>query len=243
VLLIHGSPGTGDVFQGLTPLLASHFRVIAPDLPGFGDSTRGIPDYSFRAHAGYVLALLRQLHVGRAHWVGFSMGGGVILSAEDLDPGRVTSLTMLSAIGVQEEELTGSYWTNHALHFAQLAILQALVVDTPHFGWLDQFPLNIEYARNFYDSDQRPLRAILQKYRGPMLILHGARDPQVPLAAALEHHRLVPQSELEVYEWNHFMTFQAPELYSERLVRFLQDAQLRAERGERAAPMIGNSAR
>src|SRR5205085_1302510 len=51
VALIHGSPGSSAVFEKLTALLGPEFRIIAPDLPGFGYSTHNIPDYSFRAHA------------------------------------------------------------------------------------------------------------------------------------------------------------------------------------------------
>jgi pimeloyl-ACP methyl ester carboxylesterase len=64
--------------------------------------------------------------------------------------------------------------------------------------------LNVEYARNFYDTDQRPLRHVLESSRGPMLILHGKDDWNVPPAAALEHHKIVRQSELVLLEGNHF---------------------------------------
>jgi len=47
-----------------------------------------------------------------------------------------------------------------------------------------------------------------------MLIIHGTDDPLVPLAAALEHHKLVPQSEMLIVQANHFMAFQHPELFS-----------------------------
>ena len=102
----------------------------------------------------------------------------------------------------------------------------------PHFGLLDRFPLNVEYARNFYDSDQRPLAAILTRYRGPMLILHGSGDRHVPVQAAREHHRLVPQSDLEIVGGNHFLVFQRPTVFIEALRRFLaRNAQ--AESGPR----------
>jgi pyruvate dehydrogenase E2 component (dihydrolipoamide acetyltransferase) len=77
-------------------------------LPGFGFSTHSLPDYSFRAHSLYLIELLDALHVGKAQLVGFSMGGGVVLSTVDLAPGRVASIVMLSAIGVQEHELLGN---------------------------------------------------------------------------------------------------------------------------------------
>ncbi len=74
-----------------------------------------------RAHPRYVLAWLDQQHIQRAHLVGFSMGGGVALNLADIAPERVASITMLSAIGMQEMELLGDYHLNHAIHGAQLA--------------------------------------------------------------------------------------------------------------------------
>ncbi len=224
VVLIHGSPGDSDVFAGLTPFLAPYFRVIAVDLPGFGYSTREIPDYSFRAHGRYVIGLLDALRIPRAQLVGFSMGGGVVLSIFDLAPERVASIVMLSAIGAQEYELLGGYWRNHVLHGLQLWGMRALRAGLPQFGLLDLFPLNIYYARNFYDSDQRPLRSILTRYKGPMLIVHGDADPMVSVAAAREHHRLVPQSELRVLHGNHFLVFQRPAAIAGPVLEFLAGA-------------------
>jgi pimeloyl-ACP methyl ester carboxylesterase len=137
VVLLHGSPGSKHDFATVVPELARRYRVIVPDLPGFGDSEHEVPDYSFRAHARYVLELLDSLGIEDVHVVGFSMGGGVALSMSDLAPRRVRSITMLSAIGVQELELLGDATLNHALHAAQLAGLWALRELTPHFGWLD----------------------------------------------------------------------------------------------------------
>ncbi len=237
VILLHGSPGGKHDFSLVVPHLTKAYRVLVPDLPGFGASEQDLPDYSFRAHARYVLELLDQLHVDSVHVVGFSMGGGVALSMADIAPRRVRSITMLSAIGVQEMELLGDHDLNHALHGAQLAGLWGLNRLTPNFGALDDAMLGINYARNFYDSDQRPLRGVLSRFAGPMLIIHGLRDPLVPIAAAREHARLVPQSELHVTPESHFMVF----LQGAEIGGLLRDFFDRVERGEvptrdRAAP-------
>ncbi|MBI3650170.1 MAG: alpha/beta fold hydrolase [Acidobacteria bacterium] len=222
IVLLHGSPSNARDFNSLAPYLAQHYRVIRPDLPGFGDSSHQVPDYSLRAHAHYILALLDKLHIKRAHILGFSMGGGVALNIADLAPERTASLIMLSAIGVQEMELLGDYHLNHAVHGLQLAGLWTLRELTPHFGYLDKAALNVSYGRNFYDSDQRPLRDILSRYPSPMLILHGKKDVLVPVEAALEHHRLVPQSELQIFpEENHFMVFTKGERLAEFIIPFL----------------------
>jgi len=210
VVLIHGSPGDSEVMQKLMEQLQGPRRLIAPDLPGFGESSHDLPDYSFKAHATYVWQMLDRLEIRRVHLVGFSMGGGVVLNMARTAPERVASVTMLSALNVQEMEMLGDYHLNHAVHGAQLAGLWLLKTGLPRFGELNRTDMGVSYARNFYDSDQRPLRGILQSFDGPMLILHGRKDPLVPVEAAVEVHRLVPQSELELFDSNHFMTFQDP---------------------------------
>jgi pimeloyl-ACP methyl ester carboxylesterase len=92
VVLVHGSPGSSHIFQAVTAGLSGHARVIVPDLPGFGASTHTLPDYSFRAHAKYLLELFDALQIRKVQLVGFSMGGGVILSLADLAPDRVASM-------------------------------------------------------------------------------------------------------------------------------------------------------
>jgi pimeloyl-ACP methyl ester carboxylesterase/membrane protein DedA with SNARE-associated domain len=234
VVLLHGSPGDHHEVLRLGKLLADEFRVLAPDLPGFGASSRSVPDYSFRAHAHYVIQLLDSLHIPRAHLIGFSMGGGVALSFADLAPERVASLTMLSAIGAQEYELTGDYYLNHLAHGLQLVGLWLIQNGVPQFGLLDGM-LTIPYARNFYDSDQRPLRGILSRYAGPMLIVQGKEDPLVPAAIALEHARLVPQSEMLMLEGNHFMTFARPRLLAPPIAAFIERAEVGLAPGRAAA--------
>ncbi|MEJ2084547.1 MAG: alpha/beta fold hydrolase [Acidobacteriota bacterium] len=227
VVLLHGSPGSSLDFANLGPGLGQRYHVIAPDLPGFGASERHLPDYSIRTHAAYVLTLLRALDIEPAHLVGFSMGGGVALEMLDSSPTAARSLTLLSAIGVQELELLGDYHLNRALHAFQLGFLWLCREAIPHFGSLDDSVFSVEYARNFYDSDQRPLRQILERVEVPTLILHGEHDILVPVAAAKEHHRLVPQSELILLDANHFMVFRG----EVNLVRPISDFIDRVESG------------
>lgn len=221
LVLLHGSPGEADNFARVAPLLARKHRLIIPDLPGFGHSTRDIPDYSFRTHARYVLALLDALNIERAHWLGFSMGGGVALNAYELAPQRVASLTMLAALGVQEMELLGDYHLNHAIHGLQLGACWLLRAGLPLSPTAYQQDISVAYARNFYDSDQRPLRAVLTRFTAPLLIIHGQHDFLVPVEAAREHHRLVPQSELIVSDYDHFMVFAKPDYLPPLITDFL----------------------
>ena len=233
LILIHGSPGDNDEVSSLAARLSESRRVIAPDLPGFGGSTWAIPNYSVAAHAEYVRTLMDSLRIDRAHLLGFSMGGGVILSLADATPTRVASLTLLSALGAQEYELLGNYHLNHAVHWIQWAWLLFLREATPHFGFFDRGFLTVEYGRNFLDTDQRPFRDALRRLTAPTLILHGDKDNLVDPAVARESHRLVPHSELVMFsdqDANHFMTFRRADTLATLTNTFLT----RVDRGEAA---------
>ena len=248
IVLLHGNPGGCGDFRHAVEPLARDFRVLVPDLPGFGDSEhelsgRGAGAVSVDAQGGdapgpwssvrqaqRVLAWLTALGIERAHFVGFSASGPVVLRLEEVAPERVSSATLLAAVGVQELELFGSYRLNHAVHGLQLATIEVLGAIVPHFGVLDDFPMDRSYARWFYETDQRPLRGILERFEPPLLVLHGERDFLVPPAAAREHHRIAPHSELWMSPSDHFMLFR-PERARE-VAEHIAEFVLRAEAGE-----------
>ncbi|WOO40563.1 alpha/beta fold hydrolase [Rubellicoccus peritrichatus] len=222
IVLIHGSPVGSVALKKVYPLLQEDARVIVPDLPGFGGSTIDIKDYSTRAGAYYTLALLDTLGIEQAYFVGYSMGGGVILNIADIAPQRVEGLVMGSAIGVQEHELLGDYTLNHGLHWFQLMGLWSLQNLFPHFGYMDHGILNVAYARNFYDTDQRPFRSIIEKYDGPMLILHGEQDRFVPPRAAAEHAMIAQKPEMHWLKGGHLQMLRDAESYVAPILNFVK---------------------
>lgn len=222
LVLLHGSPVAAVSLTPLMNELEGNARLIVPDLPGFGGSTLDVEDYSTCAHAFAVFELMDHLQIDQAHLLGYSMGGGVALEMMEMKPERVVSIVMVSSVGVQELELLGDYTLNHAVHGLQLAALSGLQASVPHFGWMDRFPLNRSYARNFYDTDQRPYRSYLEKLEHPTMIVHGENDFLVPYDAAVEHHRLVPQSELATIEdGDHITVIRQPEKVAAPVIDFV----------------------
>lgn len=209
VVLLHGSPGAVADYRHLLPHLTGRYRVLVPDLPGFGRSSRWLPDYSVAAHARYVLAWLDRVGVTDFQVVGFSQGSGVALHLADLLPDRVRSVALFGGIGVQEGEGSGDYHLEH-LKYAGLGTAAVVAPEfVPHFGLLGPRSFRWTFFRNFWDTDQRPLRGILERLHPPLLVLHGRRDPMVPAWAAVEHHRLHPAGELHLFPDSHFMLFSA----------------------------------
>ena len=222
VILLHGSPGDASNFAYMGPPLASAgYRTLAVDLPGFGQSSQSVPSYSVLADARAILALMDALGIERAHIVGWSLSGGVVLHMADLQPQRIASMTMLAAIGVQEEEGSGSYVFEHIKYGVGYPLMVVLPELIPHFGLLGDHAMRRAFIRSFWDTDQRPLRQIMARLTVPTLILHGRDDFLVPDRAAEEHHRLIRTSRLVMFDASHFMPFLQPEATADELVAFM----------------------
>src|SRR5216684_406078 len=68
ILLLHGFPTSSNMFRNLIPRLASSFHVVAPDFPGFGQSTmpdRGNFAYTFENLTNVVEKIVEQLGLGK----------------------------------------------------------------------------------------------------------------------------------------------------------------------------------
>jgi pimeloyl-ACP methyl ester carboxylesterase len=97
VICIHGLGGTKASFLPTVAALADRNRVIALDLPGFGESDKPIAaSYDARYFARSVTGLMDELQIDSAHVVGNSLGGRVAIEMGLLDRERVRGLVLLS---------------------------------------------------------------------------------------------------------------------------------------------------
>lgn len=226
VVLVHGSPGSAEGFKDFAPLLRdAGYVVYALDMAGFGDSERWTGDYSIERNGSALLAWLEAMGIPRAHLVGWSLGGGCVLHASADDATRVSSVTLLASIGTMEAEGSGSYGferAKYALGFFAAVVVPELV---PHFGALGDRAHRFAFVRSFWDTDLRPMRALLQRISTPTLIVHGRRDPLVPAWGAELNRALIPTSRLVMLDASHFLPLHADIPGSDR---FFGDAPITA---------------
>ncbi|TXS81285.1 alpha/beta fold hydrolase [Streptomyces sp. sk2.1] len=100
VVFVHGNVSSSAFWHTVLSGLPDRYRPIAVDLRGFGgtdplpvDATRGLRDYT-----DDLAALLTALRIDRAHLVGWSMGGGVVMQYLRDHPDRVRSLTLVNPV-------------------------------------------------------------------------------------------------------------------------------------------------
>ncbi len=229
VLLIHGMAGSTATWKSVMPALAEQFTVVAPDLPGHGDSEKLVGDLSLGSFASTLRDLLVALDLERATIVGQSLGGGVAMQFAYQYPERAERLVLVGSGGLGRE-------VNHLLKILSLpgssALLQlacaapvreAVAAAGEAAGRLgmDTPPALKEFWRSYESLGEketrraflRTLRAVVDP-RGqavsaanrlhlaaeiPTLIVWGDADPIIPLSHAHAAHEGIEGSRLEIF--------------------------------------------
>ena len=98
VVLIAGWPQSLHAWRRVFPRLAQHYRVIALDPPGMGDSTIPAPAYDLASVADLVHAAIRSLGVDSFHLVGHDIGAWISYSLAAKHAGSVRKLVLMDAV-------------------------------------------------------------------------------------------------------------------------------------------------
>jgi pimeloyl-ACP methyl ester carboxylesterase len=100
LMLLHGAGDNALDWQWVMPTLAATHQVYAPDLPGSPDSARPAADYSPAFFERFVAAFVDALDIGRATFVGNSLGGLLALRLALSEPARVDALVLVDSAGL-----------------------------------------------------------------------------------------------------------------------------------------------
>ena len=248
VFLIHGFASSNLVWSKVLLELAEQgFRVIAPDLLGYGYSAKPRDlEYTIGRQARMVVGLIKELRIERTNIVGSSYGGAIAATIALDHPSLVEKLVLVGAV-------TNNRPTRYLLMrlFGSPVIgdiLSPLVVGSRR---LLRMRMKRVYDRHSWPMDERrvqarhlPLatrgthRAIIRTVRRwdaerisrdahlitqPTLVLWGDRDREVPLA---DGHRLnedIPNSRLKIFEaCGHLPHEEYPDEFVEVVTRFLK---------------------
>ncbi|KAJ7272835.1 Alpha/Beta hydrolase protein, partial [Mycena rebaudengoi] len=129
ILLLHGYPSSSHQYRHLIPLLAMHYRVIAPDFPGFGFTF--VPDdrryeYTFASLTGTLAAFLDALHIASFVAYIFDYGAPVLLRLALQRPDVIKAI--ISQNGNAYEEGLGEAWVPIKAYWASNSAADRAVV-------------------------------------------------------------------------------------------------------------------
>ncbi|NZA27173.1 alpha/beta hydrolase [Luteimonas sp. SJ-92] len=102
LVMLHGYTGSKENWYRLAARLRGRYRLLIPDLPGWGDSQRrGDGDHGYAAEAEMAVGFIRAVAGGPVVLLGHSMGGGIAAVAAARYPELVERLVLLNASGVE----------------------------------------------------------------------------------------------------------------------------------------------
>ncbi|HEU4569442.1 MAG TPA: DedA family protein [Gemmatimonadales bacterium] len=147
------------------------------------------------------------LQAAPSHLVALGSAGPAAVALAAAAPGRVRSLTLIDADGIEEFDLLGEHHLNRVLRRAEVASLATARALLPHFGLLDPaFDGAEARARTLLGQDRRAIRDELAHWAGPTVVFVTG-DAPARLATAREHHRLLPQSGLAAWRGDALAAF------------------------------------
>jgi pimeloyl-ACP methyl ester carboxylesterase len=250
VLCVHGLGGTKASFLPTVAALAESYRVVAMDLPGFGESDKPIgAAYDAPWFARSAFAVLDALGVERAHLIGNSMGGRVAIEAGLIEPDRVEGLVLLSPALAW---LRDRRWApviralRPELGLVQLAprqITEGLVrrlIPGAQDGWaaagVDEFLRSYftargraafyAAARNIYLDEPHGDEGFwtrLPELAPRTLFVWGRQDNLVPIAFMKHVEAVLPEAAHVELDSGHVPQLEAPRETHEAIKRFLAD--------------------
>ena len=255
LLLIHGMAGSSNTWREMIPRLEQRYHVIAPDLPGHGDSSPEFDDYSLGAMASVLRDLLVVKGIDRCTVVGQSLGGGVAMQFVYQYPEFCERIVLIGSGGLGREV----NWILRTLAVPGAGLLVTSAA-TPMVVGMGNSVRRFFYNKGVradsadenwaaFESLSQPgtrraffktLRAVVDN-KGqavsatnrfhlagqlPIQVIWGDRDPIIPVSHGYATHEAIPGSRLEIIEGSgHYPHVDNPAAVEKILVDFLSSTE------------------
>ncbi|MBQ0888146.1 alpha/beta hydrolase [Streptomyces sp. RM72] len=252
VLLLHGYPADHRCWRHQVPALAARYRVITPDLLGWGASERPLHlSFDYDTEVARLGRLLDALELDSVNLVGHDYGGFLALGLTENHPGRVRRLALLnsrahatftrrwyavfSLLGLAGRSPALRRPARHlpyaALHRRSFAPLVRAGHLDPHVldgyvGWMDT-PEGRRWLLHYFSEYRTParpeLRRRLREVTCPTAVVWGRADPYLSPAIATELAGSLPRAELTMLDdAGHWVMDERPAAVTEALGRLLE---------------------
>ncbi|HYK21466.1 MAG TPA: alpha/beta fold hydrolase [Pyrinomonadaceae bacterium] len=240
VVLIHGYPFNRSLWSEQVIALSNSYRVIAPDLRGFGETEVTAGSATMNEMAQDVAELMDQLQIPRAVIGGLSMGGYVALAFYKQFPSRVRALILADTraqADTEEAKQTRAQQAEKALSEGMAGIADAMLPKLLTPDTVSKRPDIVMHVRDMMlktkpegaaaalrgmaeREDQTPL---LSQISAPTLILVGAEDAITPVADSEKMHHAIPNARLVVLEnAGHVSNLERTEQFNDAILEFLR---------------------
>ncbi|MFJ9467338.1 alpha/beta fold hydrolase [Streptomyces caniferus] len=240
LMLVHGHPFNRSMWRPQTEHFGrAGWRVIAPDLRGYGDSTVLPGATPLATFARDLVDLLDHLGIERCVLGGLSMGGQIVMECYRLFPERFRGLVLADTFASAETEdgRAGRYAMAERLLREGMAgyareVLAKMV--SPHtiasrpdvaahvLGMMTTTPPDGAAAALRGRAERPDYTELLSRIAVPALVVVGAEDAYTPVGDALDIHERIPDSRLRIIDQAaHMPNLEQPDVFNTALEEFL----------------------
>ena len=197
LVLLHGFLESSKIWEEFTANFPLHHEIIAIDLPGHGNSGSFGEIHSMEEMAEAVHAVLKELNIERADFIGHSMGGYVALAFLEKYPEKIDKLILLNSTPAADSEQRKtdreravSLVQKNKQSFVSMAISNLLYPES-HHKFKDELNTLKAEASGFSENGiiaalrgmkiRKDRTAVLKRFKGTKVILAGEQDPLLNL--------------------------------------------------------------
>ncbi|MGA3053446.1 MAG: alpha/beta fold hydrolase [Candidatus Korobacteraceae bacterium] len=234
LVLVHGLGGDADQWAYCFEALSATHRVVALDLLGFGRSDK--PNITYRI-AGFVEVLegfLKALGIGRASFLGHSLGGWIVAAFALQFSDKVDSLVLNDAAGIASGAIKPPVDLNISTRAHMREMLESMFYNKT---LVTDDLVDLAYSLHLERGDGSTIRSVLETFsspdekldhnisglRAPTLVLWGEQDALTPLSLARNFQRLITGARLEIIpECGHCPALEKPAEFTRRVLEFLR---------------------
>jgi pimeloyl-ACP methyl ester carboxylesterase len=225
VILLHGFPFNSALWDDFAKLLNPQYRIIAPDLPGFGQSDSAGSGFEIKDIAKTILDKLAESEVKQSVIVGHSLGGYIALSMVDQHPGMFSGMALFHSTALPDtpekkenrDKLIDFVKRNGVEAFTGKFIAPLFTnSDHPAITKVREMALKAtaETVVNYLTAMKiRPdTTSVLQQFPKDILMITGENDPGISVESVVQQASLGGQIRHEVLAGvAHMGMFEAPE--------------------------------
>lgn len=236
LVLLHGIGASAERWSKVIPFFYEHFRVIVPDIIGFGYSDKPTVEYNMPFFVKFLEDFLNNLGIKKTHIGGSSFGGLVAAEFAVKNNSRANKLILVSPAGTMktstrtlEEYILASLYPTHDnvwRAFINMAFDPRTVTEQTIDEFIGRMKLpNAKYAfmstmLGIRNTTNLPTR--LAKILSPTIIVWGEQDEMIPIKYA-EEYRNIPNSNLHIIQkCGHTPFTEKPETFSKIAIDFLR---------------------
>jgi len=220
LVMLHGSgPGVTAWanWRLVIPAFSEKYRVVAPDLAGFGYTERkaGV-NYNLDFWVDHLAQFLDAVGIEKCNLIGNSFGGALSLALAVKHPQRVERIVLMGSVGTSftltegldqvwgyEPSFENMRETVKTFAFDKSIVNDALVQSryeaSVRPGYQESYSSLFPHPRQRHVDALAQPDEVLQALQNRVLLIHGRDDAVIPMASTLKMHSLIPKSEVHLF--------------------------------------------